>query len=359
MRIVLHSYEGRYSDSPRALHEALLRRDEDHEVVWLADPAHLHGFPEDVATVPWGTDAGRRALEAADLLLANTHTDTPWDKRPDALYVQTWHGTPLKRIHWDVLWAPEGRLERLQGDVDRWDLLLSPSPAATPLLRRAFRYEGEVLESGLPRNDVLAGPHAGAVRARVREELGLQDGRRAVLWTPTWRDDEVFAAGGKQPRLALDPEALVAGIPDAVLLLRLHYMLTDALGRLDGERVLDVSRHPDVAELYLAADVLVTDYSSTMFDFAVTGRPMAFFAPDLDDYADRLRGFYFDYAELVPGPVARTEAELADALRDPAGLAPWDAERAAFRERFCGLEDGGAADRVLDRVLEQAANRRR
>lgn len=353
MRIVFHAFEGRFADSPRALFEALLARNGGEDTLWLADPAHLAGFPAGVATVPWGSAAGRRALEDADVLVANTHTDTPWDKRAGARYLQTWHGTPLKRIHWDVLWAPEGRLERLQGDVDRWDLLVSPSPAATPLLRRAFRYEGEVLETGYPRNDVLAGPGAAAVRERVRGALGIPDDRRVVLYTPTWRDDAVFAAGGKAPRLELDVDAFTAALgDDVVLLVRLHYMLTDALGDLSRPGVVDVSRHPDVAELYLAADAMVTDYSSTMFDFAVTGRPLAFLVPDLEDYAQRLRGFYFELEDVAPGPLVRTTAELVAELADLDALAARHADRyTAFRERFCGLEDGGATARVLDRLL--------
>lgn len=359
MRIVFHAYEGHYSDSPRALHEAILRRGDAHEHLWLADPARAGEFPAGVATVPWGTRDAREALEAADLLIANTHTDTAWTKRPGAVYLQTWHGTPLKRIHWDVLWAPEGRLERLQGDVDRWDLLVSPSAAATPLLRRAFRYEGEVLETGYPRNDVLSGPGAEAVRDRVRAQLGIPDGKRAVLYTPTWRDDAVFAEGGRKPSIELDAEDFVRELgEDCVLLLRLHYMLAGALGPLGADGVIDVSAHPDVSELYLAADVMVTDYSSSMFDFAVTGKPMVFFVYDLEDYAGRLRGFYFELEPLAPGPLVRTSEELMTVLGDLDALAADSAERyAGFRERFCHLEDGHATQRVLDRVLPESGGR--
>src|SRR5918997_77705 len=182
MRIVYNCFEGRYGDNPRALHDALQARDDAHEHVWLADPAHVAGFPAGVDTVGYGTPAGVAALERADVLIANTHTDFEWDKRQDAIYLQTWHGTPLKRIHWDVLWAPEGRLERLQRDVDRWDVLVSPNHASTRRLRQAFRFEGEVLESGYPRNDVLVAPGHEARRARVRAELGIADGTRAVLY---------------------------------------------------------------------------------------------------------------------------------------------------------------------------------
>ncbi len=113
------------------------------------------------------------------------------------------------------------------------------------------------------------------------------------------------------------------------------------------DSVRDVSFHPDVAELYLAADVMVTDYSSTMFDFAVTGKPMAFFAYDLDDYRDRERGFYFDFLPEAPGPVVTTTAELIDAV-EHLGDGGYAERYERFRERFCHLEDGRATERVLD-----------
>jgi CDP-glycerol glycerophosphotransferase len=358
MLIVYHSFEGRYADSPRALHAALERRLPDADHVWLADAAHHDGFPAGTQTLPYGSPESIEALEAADLIVANTHTDLDWTKRPGAVYLQTWHGTPLKRIHWDVLWAPDGRLERLQRDVDQWDLLVSPNHASTPLLRGAFRYEGEVLETGYPRNDVLSAPDRDAIRARVRAELGIADDTTAVLYTPTWRDDAVFAEGGKDFALDLDVDGFAERLGgDHCLLLRLHYTLTGRLAASAHESVRDVSFHADVSELYLAADVMVTDYSSTMFDFAVTGKPMLFYTYDLADYAGRLRGFYFDFAPVAPGPLLETTPELLDALADLPAVAAAHADRyAAFAERFCHLEDGRATERVADRV-ERALRR--
>lgn len=355
MRFVYHAFEGRYSDNPRALYEALRRRGGDHSHVWLSAPEHADALPDDVATAGYGTPEGLAALESADAVVSNTHIDLEWTKRPGAVYLQTWHGTPLKRIHWDVLWAPPGRLERLSRDVARWDLLLSPNEPSTPLLRGAFRYEDAVLESGYPRNDVLAAPGQDELRAAVRAELGIAPGQTAVLYAPTWRDDEVFADGGKAFRLPLDVGAFQEQLgADHVLLLRLHYMLTGRLGPVEHPSVRDVSFHPDISRLYLAADVLVTDYSSTMFDFAVTGRPIVFYAYDLADYQDRLRGFYFDLAPIAPGPVVETSQAVFDALRDLPAVADRHAERyARFQGRFCHLEDGHASDRVLDRLLAE------
>lgn len=360
MKIVYHSFEGRYSDNPRVIYEALIARPGDHEHVWLADPAHAAGFPPDTVTVEYGSRECIRALESADLVVANTHTDLVWSKRPGAVYLQTWHGTPLKRIHFDVLWAPEGRLDRLSGDVAQWDVLLSPNHASSERLRGAFGYTGEILESGYPRNDVLGGPHAEAIRERLRRELGIGSDTTAVLYTPTWRDDVVFAEGDREFDLDLDVSAFTERLgDDHVLLLRLHYMLTGRLELADHPAVRDVSFHPNVSELYLAADVLVTDYSSTMFDFAVTGKPLLFYTYDLEDYENRVRGFYFDLSSVAPGPLLQTTGELLDALSDlPAVAAGFAGRYEHFRDAFCHLEDGHATERVLDRVLRTPAPRR-
>jgi CDP-glycerol glycerophosphotransferase len=351
---------GRFADSPRAIYEALLRVGGDHEHVWLADPARLSSFPAEVATVELASDEGVAALEAADVVVANTHTELEWCKPPGTVYLQTWHGTPLKRIHRDVLWAPEGRHETLQRDVDRWDLLVSPNAASTPWLRKAFRYDREVLEVGYPRNDILSSRGRESVRARVRERLGIEDGVRAVLYAPTWRDDFVLAGGTEPMPLALDVERTVGALGgDHCLLLRLHYLLTDRLAPIAHPAVRDVSAYPEISELYLAADVLVTDYSSVMFDYALTGKPMLFFAYDLADYRDKLRGFYFDFEPVAPGPLLETTDEVIAALRALDNVRAEYAPRyAAFRQRFGHLEDGRATDRVLARLLTVAAGRR-
>src|SRR3954454_25359963 len=355
MRIVYNSFHGRFSDNPRALFERLQDR-AGLSHLWLADPAHAETFPVGVRTVPIDTQAATEALESADLLIANTHTEVEWTKPAGTTYVQTWHGTPLKRIHADVLWGPEWLVEHLSLDVERWDVLLSPNRYSTTTMRQAFRWSGEILETGYPRNDVLLSPHAGEVRARVRRELGIDDGRTAVLYTPTWRDDAFWEGSPQTEPLELDVDRFVADLgDDHVLLLRLHYKLTGRLRPRDHPAVRDVSHHPDVADLYLAADAMVTDYSSTMFDFAVTGKPLLFYAYDLDRYRDELRGFYFDLSADPPGPLVVTTPELVARVRD---LDAVRAEHAAaydrFRERFCHLDDGHATERFLDRFVPGA-----
>jgi CDP-glycerol glycerophosphotransferase len=266
--------------------------------------------------------------------------------------VQTWHGTPLKRIHRDVLWAPEGRLDRLDEDVAKWDMLVSPNTESTPRLRSGFRYDGEILEIGYPRNDVLCSADRDAMRQRVRTELGVPSHATVVLYAPTWRDDEKFQEGSPQVELGLDVPALVASLgPDHWLLVRTHPLMTGRTVSSGTPQVIDTAYYPDVRDLYLAADVLVTDYSSTMFDFAVTGRPVVLYTYDLERFRDEVRGFYFDLADAAPGPIVRTAEELSAALKDlPSLQARHRDAYAEFSARFCALEDGHATDRLLARL---------
>ena len=349
MRIVYNSFHGRYSDNPRALFERLQARP-GTEHVWLADPQHADFFPVGVPTVPIdGPEAGE-ALHDADLVIANSHIEVAWTKSPGTTYLQTWHGTPLKRIHRDVLWAPPGRLDQLDEDVARWDLLLSPNRASTPRLRSAFRFDGTVAETGYPRNDLLVGGAGDAVREVVRKELGIDDHVTAVLYAPTWRDDERFADDDRPVPLALDLGALAGRLgDDHCVLARMHNMMTGRSRPPAGPRVRDASYYPDVRDLYLAADVLVTDYSSAMFDFAVTGKPVYYYAYDLDRFRDEIRGFYFDLVPEAPGPLLRDETALAEAIVERAAAQDGYAERyRRFRRTYCHLEDGHATDRVLD-----------
>ncbi len=357
MNIVYVAFRGHFSDSPRALYDELRARGVDATHTWLAAPHTQAGFPADVTTVTFGSPESIAALEAADLVISNDHIPLDWQKRPGATYLQTWHGTMLKRIHNDVLWAPEGRLAYLDQDIARWDLLLSPNAITTERLRKAFGFTGPIHETGLPRNDLLHSPRREEVRAKVRADLGIGEHQTVVLYTPTWRDDLVFESSGAGDfEFPVDLEAFEQRLgSDHVLLLRLHNMVMDRLEIAEGSVVRDVCSHPDIRDLYLAADLMVTDYSSTMFDFANTGRPMVFFTYDLDRYRDQVRGFYFDLEEVAPGPLVRTSEELVDAIADIDRVAERYAERyARFQAMFTHLEDGAATRRVLDLILPSA-----
>ena len=348
--VLFTSWQGLfYSDNPRAISEELRRRGAPLQHVWVVGP-RTGPLPSDVTAVARGSAEHRAALEVARYIVSNDTIHDDFVKAPDARYLQTWHGTPLKRIAFDVehpVFEDAAQYpDELARDVARWDWLLSPSRWATEVLRRAFRYDGEVLETGYPRNDLLLGGQREEIRARVRRELDIADGVRAVLYAPTWRDGDRFSVPAELAAVARDLG------DDHALLLRAHWHAYASRQERVVPGVRDVTDHQDLRELYLAADVLLTDYSSAMFDFAVTGKPMLFFAYDLARYRDELRGFYLDLAAEAPGPVLTTAAEVADALRDLDAVAAAHAvayER--FRARFCHREDGRASARVLEAVF--------
>ncbi|MFF3007314.1 CDP-glycerol glycerophosphotransferase family protein [Kitasatospora sp. NPDC057940] len=349
-----------YADSPRAVHAELARRGAPLEHLWVVDDAQAE-LPPGVRAVRIWSPEWYRALATCRYLVGNTHFPDFLERRPGQVVLQTWHGSLLKRIAHDVdnPWlADHGYLEALDRETPQWSLLLSPSPFATPILRRAFRYDGEILEAGYPRNDVLARPDEAAAAA-VRRRLGIPDGKRIVLYAPTWREDQQRGDGDGFRlglRLDLDHARRLLG-RDHVLLIRPHAHVREPLPGAGDGFLFDCGDYPDPQELLLVADVLVTDYSSIMFDFAVTGRPVLFFTYDLEHYRDTLRGFYFDFEPQAPGPLVPTSAGLLGALREladsGADLPPGYAERhRRFRAEHCVLDDGGASRRVVDRMLE-------
>ncbi|GGT92541.1 bifunctional glycosyltransferase/CDP-glycerol:glycerophosphate glycerophosphotransferase [Actinomadura citrea] len=354
--VVFDAYKGRqYACNPRGIYDELRRRETDLECVWVTENGQF-GKPSGARTVLAGTREHYEALARARYIFGNWSQQEWFTKREDQTYVQCWHGTPLKKLGYDVKKMPFKRTEGvdwMEYDVPQWDLLLAQNAFSVPLFRRAFGYTGDVLESGYPRNDVLSSPHRDEIAAAVRRRLGIPEGKRVVLYAPTWRDDFHQAIGKRAFSLEFEIDRFRAALGrDHVLLLRTHYLVTDRPRLRPGDCVMDVSVYPDISELFLISDVLVTDYSSSMFDFAVTGRPMVFFTYDLERYRDHVRGFYFDFDAEAPGPLLATTQDVVEALRDPAALETGFRDaRAAFAARYCPHDDGHAGARVLDRVL--------
>jgi CDP-glycerol glycerophosphotransferase len=226
-----------------------------------------------------------------------------------------------------------------------WDFLISPSKYCTQIFPSAFNYRGEILESGYPRNDMLI--NNSSSRDRVRESLGIENPDvQVVLYAPTWRDYKRTATGSWKPVNFL-PEKLGENV---VVLFRGHTNTHDAHRFIGEKNILDVTEYQNVSELYLAADVLVTDYSSVMFDFSVTGKPIIFLAPDFDEYVSA-RGFYFDFVSEAPGPILRNSDELIQALENISKISTRFSDKyLAWQQKFNHLEDGKSASRVVDRL---------
>ncbi|HET6530305.1 MAG TPA: bifunctional glycosyltransferase family 2 protein/CDP-glycerol:glycerophosphate glycerophosphotransferase [Actinoplanes sp.] len=316
--------------------------------VWVVNRSRAGDLPPGTDHVIAGTLAYYRAVARARWLVNNVNWPQQIVKRPEATHVMTHHGTPLKMMGLDQVDRPLGAMSTdfaaQMRRVDRWDYSISANPFTTVAWERAYPARYEHLEVGYPRNDRLAVATAEDAAA-VREKLGIRPDQTVVLYAPTHRE---WLPAGTQ---VLDVDDLAEHLgPDAVLLVRAHYFYVAAGAAADRVgRVRDVSAYPVVEDLYLAADVLITDYSSAMFDYAVLDRPIVIFASDWPAYRE-LRGVYFDLLAEPPGAVATTQAELAEIMRD-GRYRDFAVERAAFRKRFCALEDGRAAERVVRRVM--------
>ncbi|MGH4032838.1 CDP-glycerol glycerophosphotransferase family protein [Actinomycetota bacterium Odt1-20B] len=342
-------------DSPRAVHEELVRRGAGAEHLWVTRDQQTR-VPAGATGVEEHSAAWYEALARCRRIVTAGHLPDFFERRAGQTVVQTWNGAPLKRIGTDLtdtLYADHGHLDVLPQLSRQWDVLVSPNRHSTPHLGRALAYDGEILEAGSPRNDLLFADDRRGVAERVRRELGIAPDKRIVLYAPTYRDHLAYSPGRFRYEPALDFRAAerVLG-DDHVLLVRKHPLTS---GRLPGARapfVRDVTTHPRTAELLLVSDVLVTDYSSLMFDFAHTGRPMLFHTYDLEHYRDTVRGFYLDFETRAPGPLLASTGEVVEALRDLDAIAARHAESyASFRDAYCDLDDGRAAARVAERLL--------
>ncbi len=355
--VVFVSWKGKQcADNPLGVAAELRSRGDDREHIWVVtDPAVR--APEGATVVLRGSHEYYETLARSRYLISNDDMPAHYRKRDGQTYLQTWHGTPLKRIGFDIerpkFISGAAYLDHLAEEVTHWDLLLSQNPFSTHFLRRAFRFGGEICEYGYPRNDILSRPDAPQLAAAVRERLGLPEGKRVVLYAPTWRDNQFYAAGRYRFDLQLDLERAWKALgDDYVILIRGHHHMADDVPEVTSPGfAMNVTRYPDISELFLASDILVTDYSSAMFDYAGTGRPMLFFTYDLADYRDNLRGFYFDFEPEAPGPLLATSDEVIAAIGDIETVAARHAASyQAFAEKFCPLDDGKAGARVCDRL---------
>jgi len=343
-------YRG-YACNPAAIYAKARELAPHIRGVWVVRRDRVKTLPPGVPYVVAGTPRYYRALARAKWLINNVNFPDYVVKRRGSVHIQTHHGTPVKVMGLDQqrypMGAPTMNFRNLLRRIDRWDYSITSNTFSSQMWERAYPANYVTLETGYPRNDRLATAGPEEV-ARVRAMLGLAPEDRVVLYAPTHRE---HLPGYRPP---FDPDQLLEVLgPNGRVLMRSHYFhdreATEAT--IEQERVRDVSGYGCVEDLYLAADVLITDYSSAMFDYAILDRPVVIYAPDWDAY--RLtRGVYFDILAEPPGAVATTFPDLLDLFRSGAVYDDAAAKaRAAFRRRFCTLDDGRAAERVVRRAL--------
>jgi CDP-glycerol glycerophosphotransferase (TagB/SpsB family) len=349
-----------YACNPRAIYEKAAELAPQIRGVWVIDEDHIGAIPEGVEYVVAGSPAYGKLCAKATYFISNMNLPKEYEKRDGQIHLQTQHGTPLKTMGTDLRHYPVAAkdldLDELMRQVDRWDFNLSSNRYSSEIWERTYPAHFEELEYGFPRNDRLVNATVDDVRA-IRASFGFDDSNLVVLYCPTFRDgvDSVRTPaglvdlGGDGIHLDLDRLAAAAGDHGRVLV-RTHYSLSKHPSA-QSPRVVDASDHPSVEDLMLAADVLISDYSSISFDYANLDRPIVVLVDDLGAY-DNNRGTYFDITAFPPGLVARSPEELLTALQTGTfAKAEAAKHRQLFREKFCEFDDGRAAERVVRRVF--------
>ncbi len=363
---------GGYGCNPRAVFEKMQEIAPNLKAVWIISPEKGGGIPAGVKQLAPSSLKIWSLFARATYFVNNVNFPSAYVKRPGQIHLQTMRGTPLKHTGIDVMnrvvttkvinraGTPRRRRGRgtasaevasthqdfvdLLHRADRWDYVLTSNAHSTEVWGRAYPCAYKTLEFGYPRNDRLTTATAQDI-AQARANLGIRSDQTAVLYAPTYRDIEGDTS------MRIDFKNLISKVSDEfVFIVRAHHTthLTKELKDLAAAgRIIDGSTEPSIADLYLAADVLITDYSSAMFDYAILNRPIIIFADDWDAYQEA-RGTYFDLLETPPGAVARNQAELVDVFAQLTYQSARNRELLTrFRERFCEFDDGLAAERAV------------
>ena len=345
-----------YSDSPKYIYEYLAKNyGKDFKCVWALNNG---------TKPPYGAKVVKRFslqyayyLARAKYLVFNVRPPLWYRKREGQVFLETWHGTPLKRLVFDqeeVTAASPKYKQQFYKQRKDWDYLISANDFSTETLARCFMYEGEMLDYGYPRNDLMYDENKDQIAASIREKLGIPLDKKTILYAPTWRDDEYYGKGKYKFTLQLDLDLLKERLGDEyVILLRTHQYIADALDTTGLEGfAYNVSKYDDITELYLISDICITDYSSVFFDYANLRRPILFYTYDIEKYKNQLRGFYIDMNTEVPGPLLYTSEEVVSAIENIDQVNEEYKERYdTFYDRFCHLDDGNASKRVVERVF--------
>ena len=340
------------SDNPLGIDRALARLRPQTTRYWSVADGSV-AVPDGAIRIVEGSREWWRVRGSARVLIVNDWLRKRFRRRSGQHVLQTWHGTMLKRLGLDRAGVGIRTRIAVRRERARWDVLLAQNTYSEKIFRSAYDMREPIWVEGYPRNDELHGsPAALAERAAaVRAAVGAPEGARVVLYAPTWRDDrtemvdyvDLTTFAGRLGR-------------DHVLLVRGHSRTLRYGQDLAGDRLIDVTSYPSMTDLLLLADVLVTDYSSAMFDYAGTGKPIIFFTPDLAHYSADLRGFYFDLLAEAPGPVVHERTELRDAILSAEAGRLIDAAASvradSWRTRFTSLDDGHAGERIVQRLTE-------
>lgn len=365
--ILFESFFARkYECSPRAIYEYMANSPEykEYRFIWaFNDPDEMskHFEGKNTEFVKAGSQDYLKAFARSKYWVRNTRLPEYITKKREQVYIQCWHGTPLKKIGCDIEVEGNNPLssnklvkKQYTQDAKQYSYMLSPSKYCTEKFISAFNLEklnkkDVIIEEGYPRNDALFTYDDGTVK-KIKEKIGIDEGKKVILYAPTFRDNQHKLGVGFTYDLALDLGPLMAELGDEyVVLLRLHYHIANHLDLSMYEGfAYDVSRYDNINDIYIVSDLLITDYSSVFFDYANLKRPILFYMYDLEEYRGISRDFYISLDEL-PGPVVTEENDLINVLNDLGNISREYADKYnAFNLKYNYLDDAFSSKRVVD-----------
>ena len=362
--VICESFFGKsYSDSPKYIFEYLNENyPGKYKYIWVNAGKKLK--------LPYPAKQMKRFsfkyffyMARARYIVFNGRQPQYFIKRKGNVFLETWHGTPLKKLVFDmedVTTASPLYKEQFYIQTRSWDYLVAPNQFSEDIFRHAFMYDGKMLETGYPRNDILYRDDRDRLMAEIKEELGLPQEKKVILYAPTWRDDEFYGHAQYKFSLKLDLDKMKEALGDEyVVILRTHYFIADFLDLTAYEGFAwNLSKYDDIARLYLISDILITDYSSVFFDYANLRRPMLFFTYDLEKYRSVLRGFYMDVEEELPGPMLFDTDEIIHAVQNIEEVQEKYKEKyECFCDKYCAWEDGRATEKVVNEVFDLSENK--
>ena len=355
------------SDSPRALYEYIAEHDPSARLVWSLNDINVPGLPNTITVRP-GSIAHYYYLATSHFVISNTGLADGFEKRASQIHLQTWHGSPIKRVGRDKGLDDSQRVARGAGDtkkltgfarrVSMWDYLIAANSLSANAFNTAWRFGGEMLCMGYPRNDALFDEKWVAdKRKSVREQLDIPNDHTVALWAPTWTDDAPKVNGRRVFTLPIDLNE-VAKTHKLTILVKLHYLVANQLDDSGlGVKFINVSDWDDVNDLFPASDVLISDFSGVIPDYALTNNPVIIYSPNFDEYLST-RGTYVDLEKAGPGPVVRTQTELFERLADLAWQSTFAKQRESFAAIYREYESGHASASIYTRVVKGEAPRR-
>lgn len=361
--IVFESFLGKqFSDNPRAMYEYIKENYPSFTLYWSIDSRSAEQLKEfDIVQLKRFSIKWLFIMTRAKYWVTNSRLPAWIPKPKRTVYVQTWHGTPLKKLAADMeeVHMPGTNTEQYKRnfikEAQKWDYLISPNSYSSQIFKRAFQFNKTLIESGYPRNDLLIKANNEAEILKLKEKMKLPLDKKIILYAPTWRDNEYYNRGQYKFNLKMDIDKLRETLSDKyVIVLRLHYLIAENLDLAKYESfIYNFSHYEDIRDLYLVSDILMTDYSSVFFDYANLKRPMLFYVYDIDTYRDTLRGFYFDFEQEAPGPLVKTTDEIIDVIKqiEENEFKPL-IELQSFYNKFCSLEDGYASKRAVEQIIK-------